>query len=73
MTNINTRPLRSVALTDLEREKLKTFVARYPTQDKRAAALGLNRASLLRISQCGSGSEANIKKVRQKLKTVRVE
>lgn len=63
-------PEKSVKISDLEMQSLVELRDTYNSFYRFALALGVNRASLIRIMQFGSGSEANIKIIRRKLSRI---
>lgn len=58
---------KSVQLSKEERTALKKFSKQYTTQDEAADALGLDRATYIRIKELGRGSEEKISILRNKL------
>jgi len=61
---------KSVLLSPDEMKKLKKYRKPFHTDVDFAADMGIGRATILRVLLLGSGSEATIKKVREKLSTV---
>lgn len=63
---------RSVSLTDAEKAKVSYLQTKYPLQEERAKHYGIERVTMLRVEQSGTGRSTTIDAVRAKLKTVRL-
>jgi hypothetical protein len=67
---IGRKPEKSVKLSADELKSLESIRNQYNSFFRFALAMKMNRASLLRIMQQGSGSEANVKKIQRKLNSL---
>lgn len=70
-TTINP-PKRSIKLSRDEKKSLKLFCKTFSTEVDCALAIGIDRNVLARVRQVGSGSESTITKIRETLKTGKV-